>query len=122
MSEVEVIEAVVQVGAQVTPYLRCGRGTPVVILAEDAHERSRLVRLLGEQFCAVAPAPPGRRRLGLWLREVIDGLGLAEPALVVAAGWAGGAALASEAGLPALLQLDGDDRAMLRALEGLGRG
>lgn len=107
-----VIEAVVQVGEQETPYLRCGRGAPVVVLATSTAERERLVRLVGTRFRVVAPQPPGTTDLSAWLREVIEGLGLEDPILVTAAEWTH--EVAGE-----VVRSDGDDAGLLRRLEAL---
>lgn len=59
MTEVGIIEAVVQVGAQETHYLRCGRGDQVVVvLTDDASERLRLIRHYAGSGRVIAPVPP----------------------------------------------------------------
>jgi hypothetical protein len=56
-----IIEAVVQVGAQETHYLRCGRGDRVVVvLTADAAERRRLMRHYADGGRVIAPVPPLR--------------------------------------------------------------
>ena len=85
------LAAMVQVGVRETPYLRCGRGAPVIVLATAESDRVRLLRLLGRRFGVVAPviplvlAVPPDPSLGDWLRGVIDGLGLQCPTVVLTA-------------------------------------
>ncbi|HEX2167433.1 MAG TPA: hypothetical protein VHG09_09415 [Longimicrobiales bacterium] len=114
MTEAGMIEAVVQVGVLETRYLRCGRGDRgVVVLAGSDEERLTLVRLCNDGRCVVAPIPSEHQvragtpptaaadrdseaaALEIWLRGVIDGLGLERPAVVLGreftwlAGWLG---------------------------------
>lgn len=93
MSEPGIIEAVVQVGADETRYLRCGRGERVIlVLAADDEERLRLLRRFADGCCVIAPVlhRPLRRAadqeaaVEAWLRDVIDGLGLERPAVLLA--------------------------------------
>ena len=59
MTDGGIIEAVVQVGAQETHYLRCGRGDRVVVvLTADAAERLRLMRHYAGGGRVIAPVPP----------------------------------------------------------------
>ncbi|HSJ32727.1 MAG TPA: hypothetical protein VK933_14895 [Longimicrobiales bacterium] len=61
MTDGGIIEAVVQVGAQETHYLRCGRGDRVVVvLTGDAAERLRLMRHYADGGRVIAPVPPMR--------------------------------------------------------------
>jgi pimeloyl-ACP methyl ester carboxylesterase len=91
------IEAVVQTGAFETSYRRAGAGGPVLLLigATEAAMGDWLFEQLAGQFRIIAPvlppcvdggdstAPPGDdHELELWLRGLIDGLGLERPALV----------------------------------------
>jgi hypothetical protein len=90
-----VAEALVQVGATETRYYRAGRGTPVLVLsrAPSAGSRAPLFAELSRHHCAIAPElprTPGDGAVGApsgdvaaWLRDVIDGLGLERPGLVV---------------------------------------
>jgi hypothetical protein len=94
-AEPQIVEAVVQVGAEETRYLRCGRsGQVALVVAMDAAERLRLVRLLAAERRVIAPVPPlltgsltawSGADLGAWLRDVVEGLGLDRPALVLEA-------------------------------------
>jgi hypothetical protein len=86
------VEAVVHVGCQETPYVRCGRGREtVVVVTSDPAERTRLVALFTPEYGVVAPlverSHPGwfedATSLTCWLRGVIDCLGLERPLVVV---------------------------------------
>lgn len=89
-----IIEAVVQVGAQETRYLRCGRGERVVVvLAAGEDERLSLMREYSAEHRVIAPVPydrsgwwihVGSAAVGSWLDGVIDGLGLDRPTVVLA--------------------------------------
>lgn len=92
MTQPDIIEAVVQVGARETRYLRCGRGERVVVvLAGQEDERLRLMRRYAVGHCVIAPVPhqadaapaAAADALEQWLRGVIDGLGLDVPAVVL---------------------------------------
>ena len=102
MTDAGIIEAVVQVGAQETRYLRCGRGeSVVVVLAGDTEERLRLIQRYAAAHRVIAPVPhapvagvagaeepagQGGEAAALeeWLLGVIDGLGLELPAVFLA--------------------------------------
>jgi hypothetical protein len=96
-------EAVVQVGEQETPYLCCGRGAPLVVLAATPAEQEALVHLLADHFRVIAVVPPVAEALGEdpdcagWLRSVIDGLGLTRPRLLLSEHFATHAAAAAAA-------------------------
>ena len=89
-----IIEAVVQVGAQETRYLRCGRGAHVVVvLAAGEAERLSLMQEYSAEHRVIAPVPYdrsgwrihfGSEAVGSWLDGVIDGLGLDRPTVLLA--------------------------------------
>jgi hypothetical protein len=83
------IEAVVQTGRFETAYRRAGNGGPVLLLAGDPGAAGDwLFEQLAAHFRTIAPLGSGRIDGGgyatfeLWLRGLIDGLGLQRPALV----------------------------------------
>lgn len=85
----EVIEAAVQVGGDVTPYLRCGRGPHArLVLAVDPAERLRLLCAAAVGCVAVAPlidpAADASVLIGR-LRGLLEGLGMETPEVVAAA-------------------------------------
>jgi hypothetical protein len=89
----QVIEAVVQVGAHETRYLRCGRGPrTVIVLAGSADDRAALVGGFGGEYRVIAPATDAFTALtaaaapavAVWLRGIIDGLGLERPTVALA--------------------------------------
>ncbi|HEX2165182.1 MAG TPA: hypothetical protein VHM02_14655 [Thermoanaerobaculia bacterium] len=112
------IRAVVHAAGVATPYLRTGRGAPVVLVAGQEWTRLLLPLLAGGRsvLAPEVPAlptsatdPSGRVAFCRWLRAVFEGLGLERPALV-AAGGAVTAALAF-----ALLEEDRLERLVLLA-------
>lgn len=85
------IEAVVQVGALETRYLRCGRGPSVVLLLADAPDPGAVARLAADHRVIIPtpPVPPlAPGDLERWLRGLIEGLGLEQPVLALAPGLA----------------------------------
>jgi hypothetical protein len=83
-----VIEAAVQVGADVTRYLRCGSGDRVVVVvAGDGEERSRLIARHCGRCRVIAPVIDSAAYAAFpeWLAGVIEGLGLDQPDVVMAA-------------------------------------
>lgn len=89
-----IVEALVEAGGVETRYCRAGRGTPVLLVARAGVEvrGSRTFAELARHGCVIAPEPPdpattgaggGPPRIADWLRDVIDGLGLERPSLVV---------------------------------------
>jgi hypothetical protein len=92
------MEAVIEAGGAETRYVRAGAGRPVVLLLRAVGERAHgsgvaadpLFARLAAEFRVIAPALPAGRVLTGWVRDVVDGLGLDRPALVVDAGIAAG--------------------------------
>jgi hypothetical protein len=97
------IEAVVQTATIETIYRRAGRGPQVLLVAADGEGEPlgrALFRTLAERFRVVAPCyvppegtgrAPDRAAVGVWLRDVIDGLGLDRPGIVADETFAGAA-------------------------------
>lgn len=86
--EREPVEAVVQVGSRITTYLRAGRGRTVLLISEgEGHPlpRDPLLQTLARSFRVIAVARPAEEGVS-WLREVLEGLGLQRPHLVVRGG------------------------------------
>lgn len=95
-------EAVVQVGTEVTCYLRCGHGPVVVAVTTSAVEREHMIARLCADHRVIAPVPPAfdatspggaliepADMLAGWLRGVIDGLGLVRPQILLSGRLAG---------------------------------
>lgn len=84
---VQMGEAWVHVGAVETSYLRAGAGPALVLLARtDAAElrKDALVRVLCTEFRVFVPAlPDDLPDLAKWLQNVIEGLGLEQPRLLL---------------------------------------
>jgi hypothetical protein len=88
----EVVEAEVQVGAAATRYLRAGRGARVaVVLAHDDATRLRLIERFAACCRVVAPVLPEGAATAWpalaaahWLRDIVEGLGLERPTVVLA--------------------------------------
>jgi pimeloyl-ACP methyl ester carboxylesterase len=83
------IEAVVQIGSVETAYRRAGSGRTVLLLVGEGDAAvDWLFEQLAVRFRTIAPLRPGGideggyATLDLWLRGLIDGLGLQRPALV----------------------------------------
>lgn len=81
------MHAAVQVGDEVTAYVRAGRGRTVLVVGDGGSgdlPSLTLVAALAREFRVVAPSHPvpdnglGSR----WICGIIDGLGLDRPALV----------------------------------------
>ena len=74
-----------------TPYRRAGCGPTVLLLVSgDAADTEDLVRDLSEGFRVIAPQVPTVAGAGLdalvrWFRDLVEGLGLERPAIVVEA-------------------------------------
>jgi hypothetical protein len=84
------VHATVLTGGIETPYRRAGRGQPVVLLARwpMAALFEQVFRQLSRDCRVLAPRPPpvgAPEALASWLRDVMDGLGLTSPVLVVEA-------------------------------------
>ena len=79
--------AVVHVAGVETEYLRVGRGTPVVLVANDTSSDDVLamVDLLAKRHLVLAAAPNanGADALGCWLREFTEGLGVTDEAHLI---------------------------------------
>lgn len=101
------VDAVLQAGDTETLYRRAGAGPSVLILCNGALAEplgGRLFERLAVRFRVVATALPdgdaGRELLATWLGDVLEGLGLVQPSLVLDATLADallGDALAPEA-------------------------
>lgn len=91
------LRAVLTVGAVETEYLRCGSGRPALVLspavaaaieAGDVPPALREMRLIVPVHTTIealaAPVDPTRTALDVWLRGMIDGLGLCGLTVVVA--------------------------------------
>lgn len=99
------VEALLQTGETETAYRRAGSGSPVILLFVRATEDplgAELFQCLAERFRVIAPAMPvgvgrapasggGRAAVAVsqWLRDVIEGLGLVRPRVVVDESFAG---------------------------------
>lgn len=83
-------EAILQTGSTEIRYRRAGRGSPVILLSRegvDAGLGAELFSWLAAGFRVIAPELPGMRSdprpvMRSWLRDLIDGLGLASPGIV----------------------------------------
>lgn len=84
----DMVEALVQAGAEETQYVRAGSGQPVVLLLRASSSPSAIMAdplftRLSREFRVVAPAVPSDRELTCWVGDLVDGLGLDRPAIVV---------------------------------------
>lgn len=81
------VHAAVQVGDEVTAYVRAGRGRTVLVVGDGRSgdlPAPTLVASLAREFRVVAPAHPvpDNGRASRWVCGIIEGLGLDRPALV----------------------------------------
>ena len=84
--------AFVHIDTREIGYRRCGRGRPVLVLAEDAVLGDRIRALLGGHFTVIVPeiaAPTEVAGCMTWLPALIDSLGLCHLHLVGAAQYVG---------------------------------
>lgn len=84
---VEMIAATVQAGAVETPYLRAGRGTPVILLTNQsaaALVNDPVLEVLVSNFRVIVPTlPDAGNRTEAWLQGLIDGLGCSEVRVII---------------------------------------
>jgi hypothetical protein len=95
---VDMIAATVHAGAAETPYLRAGRGEPLVLLtARTAADLANdaLMEALVEQFRVIVPALPAAPIDDAWLWGVLDCLGVQQARILVDATVANGGAAAA---------------------------
>ena len=95
---VDMIAAMAHAGAVETPYLRAGRGAPLVLLtARNAAELANdaLMQVLVEQFRVIVPTLPAAPIDDAWLWGVLDCLGVPEARILVDATAANGCAMAA---------------------------
>src|SRR5688572_25453689 len=79
-----VIEAVLQVGTEVTRYVRAGEGETVLLVSDRPCEEVALSPTfleMAERRRVIAATPPAGSDIE-WLRDLIDGLGLESPELI----------------------------------------
>jgi pimeloyl-ACP methyl ester carboxylesterase len=87
-------QAVLVTGATETHYSRTGTGTPLLLLFPCKPADSlgkQLLEGLATRCRVIAPVRPAGLPLSSWLRDLIDGLGLDRPYIVVDGSMAGGA-------------------------------
>ena len=92
----DIVEAVVQAGAAETEYARAGSGRPTVLLLRPSSSLAAITAdplfiSLSRGLRVVAPALTTERELTAWVGDLVDGLGLDRPAVVVDAAVAGAA-------------------------------
>jgi pimeloyl-ACP methyl ester carboxylesterase len=82
---VEIVEALVQIGSVEVPYVRAGRGETTLLLGigklRELAMSSAFQKLAADRRAIGAVAPAGCDTR--WLRNLIEGLGLDRPTLVV---------------------------------------
>lgn len=84
----QTVEALVQIGAVETRYQRAGQGSPLILLRAEYAGADPLFERLATAFKVIAPELSSCRDASCfedWLRELVDGLGLDQPRVVVAA-------------------------------------
>lgn len=80
------IRACARIGTVDIPYLRCGSGAPLLLIADDGVMRERLREALATRFKVFVPELRSRWHglaSAVWLRELIECLGVARPHVVV---------------------------------------
>lgn len=71
--------AIVCAGGVDTPYLRAGRGEPIVLIAADveAADVRSMIADLAQRFLVIAASPPVAN-VATWLTLFMEGLGLSD--------------------------------------------
>lgn len=77
--------AAVFAGGVDTPYVRAGRGDPIVLLASDMEsiEVQHAVDVLARNFLVIAASPANATEPDAWLRDFLEGLGVAGASILV---------------------------------------
>jgi hypothetical protein len=72
------VRAAVWAGGEETRYLRAGCGAVMLLLMNeyDGPAALEVIAMLSTAYLVIAPRMPGGRRLGGWLANVMDGLGI----------------------------------------------
>lgn len=75
-----------QVGSRVTRYVRAGRGRTVLLISEEGRHppsADSLLMALAGSFRVIAATAPEEGSAPVWLRGLLEGLGVERPHLVV---------------------------------------